>query len=219
MLKSWLQRLFGKARAEPDQTVAAPQVDIIADVRRQIEADVAGGFASEDEIITAAVDVHGDDHGDPVALRRQACQIAAEALQAHALKQAGWPEQTDCDRLDAAFAALEANGVISRQNFSCCGTCGSGEIWDEIDTAKEAGRPARGYTFYHMQDTESAVDGYGVYLNYGSCEEGPEAAVAIGHEIIAHLNQHDIQTEWDGQIEHRIAVSLDWKRRRQNLQA
>ena len=35
-------------------------------------------------------------------------------------------------RVDEALAALEAEGVISRQNFSCCGSCGSSEIWDEI---------------------------------------------------------------------------------------
>ena len=30
---------------------------------------------------------------------------------------------------------LEAEGVIARQNFTCCGSCGAIEIWDEIEEA------------------------------------------------------------------------------------
>jgi hypothetical protein len=114
---------------------------------------------------------------------------------------------------------LEADGVISRQNFWCCGTCGASAIGQEMEDADKAGRPARGYVFYHEQDTESAVGGYGLHLNYGAREQTDEAAVTIGHEIVAHLNRHGLQTDWDGRIERRIAVSLDWKRRRQNTPA
>jgi hypothetical protein len=130
--------------------------------------------------------------------------------------------------LDDAFAALEANGVISRQNFTCCGTCGSAEIWDEMKAVEEAGGPVRGYAFYHMQDTESAADGHGIFPNYGACEEGEEAALAIGRDIVTQLEAQGLNCDWNGtQLEaqglncdwngdwgKRIAVGLDWKRRR-----
>ena len=125
-----------------------------------------------------------------------------------------WTEATDCDRLDDAFAALEASGVIARQNFTCCGTCGSTEIWDEIGSAEAAGLPAHGYAFFHMQDTESAAEGYGLYLNYGACTEGEAAALAIGHEIVEQLEAHGLRTEWNGDWGTRIHVALDWKKRR-----
>jgi len=219
MLKSWLQRFFSTPSAGKPVSVAAPSSEIVSDILKQIDVDVAGGFSTREEVIQSIVDIHADDYGDAAALRASATSLTDEAFRAHRLRQVEWPEVTDCDRLDAAFAQLEADGVISRQNFTCCGTCGSAEIWDEISSARDAGKPARGYAFFHMQDTESAVDGYGLYLNYGSCEEGPEAAIAIGHEIIARLKDHEIKTDWDGRIERRIAVSLDWKRRRPDLSA
>lgn len=185
--------------------------DPVDEMRGYIERDVAGGFITRDEMIDMALDAVEADGG---SLRAEAERIVDESLAAHRVAQADWPTQTDCDRLDTAFAALEAEGVISRQNFSCCGTCGSAEIWDEVDAARAEGRPGHGYTFYHQQDTDSAVEGYGIYLNYGSSEEGPEAALAVGRRVVEQLEEHGLQTDWDGSIEKRIGVSLDWKRRR-----
>lgn len=210
---SWLKRMLGGAPSKPAPARAPLEAyDVMEDVRRQIERDVAGGFLTRDEILQGAIDVY-EDEADPALVRSEGRRMLDAALAARAREQAAWPETTDCDRLDAAFATLEAEGVISRQNFSCCGNCGSGEIWDEIETARAGGRPATGYAFYHQQDTESAAEGYGLYLNYGACEKGPEAAVAIGHQIVNRLQEHGLQTDWDGRIEKRIGVSLDWKRR------
>lgn len=185
---------------------------IVDQMRGYIDRDVAGGFATRDEMIEMALDAAEAD-GAPF-LRAEAERLADESLAAQRVAQADWPTQTDCDRLDAAFSALEAEGVIARQNFSCCGTCGSAEIWDEVDAARAQGRPGHGYAFYHQQDTESAVEGYGIYLNYGSSEEGPQAAVAVGRRVVEQLEKHGLRTDWDGSIEKRIGVSLDWKRRR-----
>jgi hypothetical protein len=64
-----------------------------------------------------------------------------------------------------------------------------------------------------MQDTESAANGYGLYLNYGAVEEGEEPALSVGNEIIDALQRHGLKTEWDGNWSNRIGVNLDWKRR------
>ncbi len=216
-MMSWLKRMLGGAPTKPAAPLApgpAPveAYDVMEDVRRQIEREVAGGFLTREEILQGAIDVF-EGEADPALVRTEGRRILDAALATRIAEQADWPETTDCDRLDAAFATLEAEGVISRQNFSCCGTCGSGEIWDEIEAARAGGRLATGYAFYHQQDTESAAEGYGLYLNYGACEEGAEAAVAIGHQIVNRLQEHGLHTDWDGRIEKRIAVSLDWKRR------
>ena len=209
---SWLRRWLGldSSASAPEPPDAANPLD---DLRDQIRRDVAGGFLDEDAILQSAMDVF-EGELDPAVTQREAPRLLREALAEHAEFARAWPPQTDCDRLDAAFAALEADGVISRQNFSCCGTCGSAEIWDEIEEAQKEGRPARGYAFFHMQDTESAVEGYGLYLNYGACEEGEAAAMDVGHDIVAALTAHGLRTDWDGSHSKRIGVSLDWKKRR-----
>jgi hypothetical protein len=185
---------------------------LLDEVHADIRGHVATGFLGAEAIVEAVLDRHGDD-ADPAILRPHAQRFVREVIAAQLVEQATWPALTDCDRLDAAFTALEGEGIICRQNFSCCGTCGSAEIWDEIAGAQEAGRPARGYAFYHVQDTESAVEGYGLYLNYGAVEEGEAAALAVANEVVARLERHGLRVSWDGRWSRRIGVSLDWKRR------
>lgn len=52
-------------------------------------------------------------------------------------------------------------------------------------------------------------------LNYGACEEGEDAALAIANDIVTQLEAHGLRTDWNGSWSQRIGVSLDWKRRRQ----
>ena len=205
---------LGGLQPVPAGVPADFDMDPVVEMRSSIERNVAAGFMARDQIIDMAMEVMEAEAGG-ADLRLLAERITDEALAAHMVAQATWPARTDCDRLDAAFAELEAEGVIARHDFTCCSSCGAAEIWDEIDAARNAGLPARGYAFYHQQDTERAVEGGGLYLNYGSCEEGPEEAVAVGRQIVKRLEDHGVQAHWDGRIETRIAVPLDWKRRRE----
>jgi hypothetical protein len=116
--------------------------------------------------------------------------------------------------LDAAFAELENNGIVARQNFTCCQTCGHIEIGEEFDTIEDQGTRIRGYTFYHNQDTDGAVEGHGLYLAYGAIDDGEPAAITIGEEIAKTIRMHGLAVEWDGSTRTRFLVTLDWKRRR-----
>jgi hypothetical protein len=71
----------------------------------------------------------------------------------------------------------------------------------------------RGYTFYHMQGTESAVEGCGLYLYYGAVAEGEGPALRVANEIVDALQRQGLNTEWNGTSANAIKVSLDWKRR------
>ncbi|MCS7072712.1 MAG: hypothetical protein NZM00_14500 [Anaerolinea sp.] len=195
--------------------MATPDIHTILDkLHGYIRREIAAGFESPAAIIESAVEYLGDE-ASPAILRPHAQRLVREILAAHLAEQATWPAITDCDRLDAAFAALEAGGIVCRQNFSCCGTCGAYEIWDEAAALEAAGTPVRGYAFYHVQDTESAVEGYGLYLSYGAATEGEAAALAIADEIVAALRQQGLRVDWNGQWSRRIGVLLDWKRRRE----
>jgi hypothetical protein len=185
----------------------------IEEIRRYIRRAVAAGFDTPNGIIENAAELLSDQH-DPKTLRPHAERLTQEALQAHLREQATWPDVTDCDRLEDAFADLERKGIVCRQNFTCCSNCGRYEIGDEMRNACAGGCDVRGYAFYHMQDTESATQGCGLYLNYGSVGGTEAEGTHIGHEIVDALNRHGLKTRWDGSFSNRIFVEVDWKRRR-----
>lgn len=209
MIRDWA----GRRRADAAIASTAAEPTPIDDLRDFIRREVAGGFYDDDAVLRNAVEVH-EGEIEPALLRSEAQRLLRITLAEHRLAQSGWPTHTDCDRLDAAFEALETSGIVSRQNFTCCGTCGVAEIGAEIEDAEAAGQIVRGYTFYHAQDTEAAVDGGGLYLNYGAVEDDPNAARAIGRAIAAELTAHGLEASWDGDLKRRIAVTLSWQRRR-----
>lgn len=131
-------------------------------------------------------------------------------------EQAQWPTLTDYDRLKAAFETLEDEGIVARENFTCCGNCGVAEIGEEIeDYQSQTGRAAVGYVFFHQQDTENAVEGYGLHFNYGSAEEDwtEEKSLAVGQRLYNVLQAVGLTPDWDGSISRRVSVKIDWKRR------
>lgn len=177
-----------------------------------IRNKVAAGFNSRHSITESAVAVFGEEA--PLEdIEAFAKLEVGRAIEDHLRAEIDWPDKTDCDRLDAVFAELEHNGIVARQNFSCCGTCGAAEIFDEMDAAERRAHRVRGYTFFHIQDTEAAADGHVLYLNYGSTEEGAVAAVAIGQEIVSALRKHGLQSRWDGDFTKRIDIAINWQRR------
>jgi hypothetical protein len=183
---------------EPDPAVAAEARELAA--RYLVE-----GYLPFDEMVRQ---LHKMSEADPPLTAAQASAILTPMWRARVAEQAAWGT-TDCDRITAAFADLDRNGIIARERFSCCQNCGTHEIWEE------AGPDTRGYAFFHMQDAESAVDG-GLYLSYGSRSGDADEAVAIGHEVVKTLGVHGLRTEWDGSVRTRVLIEdLNWQKRLQ----
>lgn len=208
MIRSMLAR-FLKGEKAMDETKLREGVE---ELRSIISRDIKGGYAGHGEIVDDALEMISDEY-DIEPLRPHAQRVFDEELALHRAAEREWPAVTDYDRLDRAFANLEARGIVCRQNFTCCGTCGSAEIWDQIKEATDMGVAVRGYAFFHMQDTEGAVDGSGLYLNYGAVEEGEQAALDVAREISGEIESSSLKVDWDGSWQKRIGVKLDWKRR------
>jgi len=213
MAGSILHKLFGaffKAPApdEPDDVYESTE----AEVRDYATRAVAEGFDDRDALCARVRDCF-EDSATPGILTAIPTMVDA-AILAHRQSQHQWPLITDCDKLDAAFLALEDEGIVARHHFSCCGTCGVAEIGDEIADVADRGVDVTGYAFYHMQDTEHAVEGSGLYLNYGGVDDDPEHSIAVGHRIAKAVRASGLDIDWDGSLDKRIGVSLDWKRRR-----
>jgi hypothetical protein len=185
---------------------------VLDELHSYIRRHVVAGYLQPAEIAAFAAEVFADEL-DEVVLRHHARRYTSAILAEQRAEEATWPAVTDCDRLDAAFAALEREGVVARQQFSCCGSCGAAEIWGEMAAAEEAGLAVRGYVFFHLQDTEAAVEGEGLYLSYGAVAEGPEAAEAIGRAVMDALEAKGLDPVWDGEWTRRIFVPIEWRRR------
>ena len=188
------------------------ETELFEEIHSFIAGEILEGFRTDDEIIESAVESFEDETGRD-DLQPEIERIVAELSASHHAQQVGWESRTDCDRLDEAFVTLENQGIVARQNFSCCSNCGHAEIGNEIQQTK-AKRDVLGYTFYHMQDTERATGG-SLYLAFGAVKPGPEPIIHVGRAIVEILRQAGLKTEWDENPNNRILITdLDWKRRR-----
>ncbi|MDI1451131.1 hypothetical protein [Polyangium sp. 6x1] len=119
-----------------------------------------------------------------------------------------WKDVSTNDRIDAAFEDLTKRGIFTAQNFTCCSTCGHAEAWDTMSAAG-----ARGYVFYHQQDTERGMHGGGLMLAYGSREGGP-ATEGVGREICDALDRFGVPWTWNGSSDTRIEIQpFEWRKR------
>src|SRR5947209_6908956 len=160
---------------------------VIDELRAFIAYRVRQGFDSVHEIVENATNYARETHGRE-DLQPTIKRIVAELVAAHRAEQAGWESSTDCSRLDEAFAALNRQGIVARQDFSCCNNCGFAEIWDEIQ--KEEKRHAvEGYVFYHLQGTERAIETGQLLLAHGCLAEDEAVFVRIAHKIVAELRR------------------------------
>ena len=152
----------------------------------------------------------------PGELDRSEVSAAIDAaLLKRSEEKKAWPEITDCDRLDTAFAALEKRGIIALHNAGYTQSDGHDDFCEA-----HARHPNKasivGYCFYHGQDVERAIHGGGLYLAFGPVDpneekqEGPKVGIIIREE----LERAGLHVDWDGTFEKRMSVpKFVWQRR------
>ena len=166
------------------------------DLREFIAYRVREGFKSAHEVVEDAHDWAFNRY-QRHDLLPEIKRLTAEVLSAHHAEQATWGPTTDCDRLDEAFAALNAKGIVARQDFSCCNNCGFTEIWDEVEEAEKQ-RPVEGYVFYHLQATERAIGTGELLMACGCVEDDDEAFRRVGNRVVAGLRKLGLDASWGG---------------------
>ncbi len=118
----------------------------------------------------------------------------------------------DKDKLNHAFRQMRHAGLVARQNFSCCGSCGGYELTEAIVAMPVKKRAkVKGVCFYHRQDAERLNRGEDLYLGYGpvsSTELGQIGleAVQVGRLVVRCLELAGLAYEWNGEASQRILV-------------
>jgi hypothetical protein len=204
--KGWVELDVFEPKPEPAQPTLQEQLEDF------IGEQVIAGYFNDSTIIRLAAQMY-DDMGPKAKIQKIARPLLAAARAAHKRDQKSWPAVTDNTRLDRAFAELEKEGIVARQNFWCCGTCGGDAIVDEIARANKRCHTFDGYTYFHEQDTAIAVLGHGLNLGYGTPDFDPKESVAIGLLVVKALRKHGLKPQWSGDLEDHIHVPIKWQRR------
>lgn len=183
----------------------------IADlIRQHVDDHVRGGFLSDAQIVEAVIS--GFLGEAPVSvLTRETKKFTKAARLAVLADSNGWPSVTDCDRLDLAFADLNDEGVLARQNFSCCTTCGVDEIDRELRFKKHVSKS--GYVFFTRDDVRHAVHGL-LFLAFGSRDATPASMRRIAKAALDHLRRHKLKARWSGHTDEKILIRVKWQNRR-----
>jgi hypothetical protein len=128
-------------------------------------------------------------------------------------EEASWPRETDCDRIDRAFANISAQGIVALQNAGYTMSDGHEEVGNVL--APHPRGTFRGYCFYHGQDLERAVETGQLFLAYADLRDTPEGKLAVGKIVHEAFRQEGFTCEWNEDVNKRILVTgIDWKRRR-----
>lgn len=176
---------------------------------REIEA----GFSSFEDVIERVVqtidECSTDRDSDPETAREQdARRIVTRLWDERLHKQNDWPSETDADRIERAFAALEKKNILTRMNFTCCNTCGGSELWGEWQDED------KGYAFFHEQSMETAINDGKLYINFDSFIRSEPRKVEVGRTIVRLLKQAGLSVKWDKDPNKKIVVEpVRWLRR------
>ena len=179
-------------------------------IRQHVDDHVRGGFLSDAEIAESVlVSFLGEA---PVSVMKPVSKAFIKMARLAVLADsAQWPRVTDCDRLDLAFAELNDLGILARQNFSCCTSCGVDEIDRELRFKKHGSKI--GYVFFTRNDACSAVHGL-LCLAFGSRDATPASMRRVAKAVLACLLRHKLKARWSGDIDEKILIRVKWQSRR-----
>lgn len=193
-------------------------------MQTEISWRVAAGYDNRESIIFAAVNEALIESGLPKFwLEEQASRLTDASMRFHLKMQKSWLDETDCDRLDEAFAELDRAGIVARQNYQCCITCGREAIWEQIRAAEVTsiardGAPTIGYVFFHQRDTEDAVRNNHLPLSIGATKAetlDAEETKLIASLVVETLKRYGFEVNWNGEASSRIHIdNLQWQYRR-----
>jgi hypothetical protein len=182
-----------------------------ADVRAWVRSYVWRGEYDPDEVVILiqdnldAPDEFEEDWIRGLVRREVAAKRKAEKT---------WPKVTDYDRLDRAFEALEARGVIA---LHVAGYTQSDGLSDVTEVYHENGGKKSNYAghcFYTEQDQEGAREGSGMHIGFGHLTGDDAKGVEVGKLVREELERAGLKVVWDGTIGRRLYLKdFRWQRR------
>lgn len=178
----------------------------LAQLRNYARVQVWSGFRPLSEVRADVLEAVREETRDTDEAERLTEDFLAEAHDSLVEAAGTWPSVTAFDRLQAAFAELEAAGIVVLQ--ACDDHWAANEL---LQRRAAEGSPARGVAYFTHSDVWHAVDHGMLEINVW---HGSSANVAEGDELLDDVRQtlgrHGIDSLFD---EGRIEVTVAWQRR------
>lgn len=195
-----LMRPLRPLKRRPPAALPDPACPLPVDAYLQTEliALLRGGHASREAIaqtLLAEMLPEGSDAAEAAAW------VDAQ-LAALRQEQQGWPAVTDCDRLDAAFAALRQQGIVCLPHAGDTPGDGLAAFRQALAAMPEHERArVTGYCFFHGQDLARALSDHLLWLTFGPHpqQKPPQqkaCAQQTGRLIAAALENEGLRAEW-----------------------
>lgn len=185
-----------------------PDAETRAEAAAMAGSLIVGGYMTRYDAARGLVAAFSESGGRLRLVHNQAMRIVAAAWEARVAEQAGWPERTDPDLVDEAFARLEEQGIIARADFTCCGSCGHAEIGGELEPE------SLGYVFFHRQSTDAVVAQGRLWLQYGARGPQRDQDAVIGQRIVNALTAVGLPVEGNGDGGSAVVVGpITWHKR------
>jgi hypothetical protein len=198
-----------------DAAPAAPSQETLAIIQTEIQWRVDGGFDARDVIVNRvaafiSLKEHRSDLGPLISSE------VDQRLADHAAREATWKGRTDAEKIDRAFAALETDGILARQNFEDNEDNAEEAIAEEAKQAKAAGRKLRGWVYFTTEGTRQAVLEKKMVVYASAFSQSDGALAAVDSDVLARLQGAGLTADWPYRnAAYAITVSgLDWKKRR-----
>ncbi len=217
-----LARRLGALGVQPeDPPLPEAQAQLVAETLDGLRSGLAQGAYPLPELLEGhCYHTEWSEIGDDHALRKVLKQFSQDVLK-HLDEESEWPEETEVDRLEAAFADLLEAGIVTQigQGFTLT------LVWEsahaEADKLRERGLEPWGAAVFTEQDIDSALKGDPLYIGFGGLlsEESSEKDARVGHAIVETLRKHGFAPDWNGSENSRIAVLpvFTWRRRRSQV--
>lgn len=207
--------------ALPDYA-ALPELPLDEEDRATLTSEIWGMLVTGNDDVEEFLGIYADDY-----------ELTEDQLTAAfaALREARLRQQTEIgdyrSRTHTAFEELNANGVIARADFSCCGTCASAEIGDERDDS----RHWSGFVYFHSQDTDRLIEDGATYIGYGAFEPAGfdedaynrlsdqakqdlyfgDVVRMLDEIVFPIVRRHGIEPEWNRDLGTRVLLTnADW---------
>ncbi|QGW80465.1 DUF6891 domain-containing protein [Variovorax paradoxus] len=189
------------------------------DTRQRIHDLVWSGFHPDGDIEPMITDEYLDPDEltaeDRAWVRTEVARACADKRAA----EAGWPAETEYDRLEGVFARLRSEKVIALHRAGNSLADGHDDVREQWRAAGRLASGIRGCCFYHSQDLDAAVRTGRLHLAFSGgmipeTDQREANTFMIGDRIVELLRAAGFGAQWSRNIDERIEADLGrWRKR------